>query len=47
MSPRVWYTHRPHKIIKIISFEGSREGPLGMIILLIGFPIEAWWSVSY
>ena len=27
MSERVWYTQRPPKIIKIVSFKRAREGP--------------------
>ena len=36
MSPRAPYTRRAFKIIKIMSFEGSRESPPGVTIPFIG-----------
>ena len=35
------------KIKEIVGFEGSREGHIGRIILLIGLPIKAWWIATY
>ena len=39
MSTRTRYTQRDPKIIRIMSFEGSRENPPGMTIPVIGLLI--------
>ena len=41
MAPRARYIQRGSKIIQIMSLQGSRGGPSGVTILLIGFPIKA------
>ena len=42
-----WYIQRGSELIKLVSFEGSRERHMGRIILLIGLPIKAWWIAAY
>ena len=54
MSPRARYTQRAPKIIRILSFKGSRRGspggdhPINSVPegTSIGSPTKAWWSVG-